>query len=47
MTRPLRRAHMVIWLVLPAFVALVVMVSLAERRSTTPRNPGVTWELAR
>ena len=44
MIRPLRRAHLRIWLVLAVALWAVFLAGLMARRSTTPRNPNVHWE---
>jgi len=43
MTRPLRRAHFGIWIVLALVLYAVFAAGLAGRR-TAPRNPNLTWE---
>ena len=45
MTRPLRRAHFRIWLVLAVMLYAVFLTGILVRRSTTPPNPNVRWEL--
>ena len=47
MIRPLRRAHLRIWLMLAVVVYAVFVTGLIARRSTTPRNPQVHWEQLR
>ena len=44
MTRPLRRAHLGIWLVLAVVLYAVFAAGLRERRDSTPRNPDLHWE---
>ncbi len=44
MTRPLRRAHAHIWVVLPILLALTFALALSVRRSPTPVNRGLHWE---
>jgi hypothetical protein len=44
MTRPLRRAHLGIWVVLALILYAVFAAGLAARRTATPRNPNLTWE---
>jgi hypothetical protein len=44
MTRPLRRAHFYIWVLLSLVLVLLVSASLVERRSTTPVNSGLQLE---
>lgn len=49
LTRPLRRAHASIWMVLPILlaaliVAALIVAALMARRSPTPANPGLRWE---
>lgn len=41
MTRPLRRAHFLIWVLMSIVLGLLVSVSLASRRTTTPSNAGL------
>ncbi len=43
MTRPLRRDHLRIWIVLAVVMLTIFAASIAERRETTPRNAGVDW----
>jgi len=43
MTRPLRRAHGRIWIVLGIAVYVVLIAGLVARRSATPRNPQLEW----
>jgi hypothetical protein len=47
MTRPLRRAHHLSWLVLAVLLPSLFAASLIVRRDTTPRNREVNWELYR
>jgi hypothetical protein len=44
MTRPLRRAHFFVWVMLGAALAVVFSAGLAARRTTTPVNPEFRWE---
>jgi hypothetical protein len=44
MTRPLRRAHFRIWVLLSLAVLALLIEGLAARRSTTPANPSFRWE---
>jgi hypothetical protein len=46
-TRPLRRAHFLTWLVLAVALYVVFVSGLSARRSTTPRNSSVHWEQLR
>lgn len=39
MTRPLRRAHLRIWLALAILLPTLLALALAARRDPTPRNP--------
>jgi hypothetical protein len=45
MTRPLRRAHLRIWLVLAIVLPALFILALSARRGTTPINPGFHWEM--
>jgi len=42
-TRPLRRDHLRIWIVMAIAMLLIFAASIAERRDTTPRNAGIDW----
>ena len=44
MTRPLRRAHWQIWIVLPLLLIAVLIVGLIARRPTVPVNMNLHWE---
>jgi hypothetical protein len=44
MTQPLRRAHFRIWAVLALILYAVFAAGVAARRTTTPRNPNLSWE---
>jgi hypothetical protein len=44
MTKPLRRAHLAIWVVLPVLLLTILLISLMVRRPTTPTNPTFHWE---
>lgn len=44
MTRPLRRLHLRLWIVLAVALPALVWVGLASRRPTAPRNPDLLWE---
>ena len=47
MIRPLRRAHLRIWVVFAVLLPAVFLVALAARRPTTPRNSDLIWERLR
>lgn len=40
MTRPLRRAHVRIWVALAVLLPVLLVLALSVRRKTTPVNPG-------
>jgi hypothetical protein len=42
-TRPLRRAHLAIWVILGAALVSIFSAGLATRRTTTPPNPDLHW----
>ncbi len=44
MTRPLRRAHLGIWLVLTLLLYTLFAAGLAARREPAPRNRNLHWE---
>ena len=44
MTRPLRRAHWWIWLLLAPVLYAVFTAGLLARRPATPLNPQLHWE---
>ena len=44
MTRPLRRRHLEIWIVLALALPLLFIAALAARRDTTPINSHFAWE---
>jgi hypothetical protein len=41
MIAPLRRAHRIVWLLLPPFLLALFAASLAVRTDPTPINPGL------
>ena len=43
MTRPLRRAHLRIWIALALVLPAVLIAAIAARRTTTPPNRDVIW----
>lgn len=47
LTRPLRKAHLAVWMLLPLLLAAVLTLSLRARRPTTPVNRGLHWESLR
>lgn len=47
MTRPLRRWHLRIWLLLAVLLPIVLIAGLAGRQDTTPRNATIIWEKLR
>ena len=44
MTRPLRRRHLQVWVLLAVLLPLLLGAALRARRSTTPLNPNLSWE---
>ena len=44
MIRPLRRAHLRIWIVMAVALYAVLAGGLWLRRTTTPPNPDLQWE---
>ena len=44
MTRPLRRAHLRIWIALAVLLYTIFAAGLLVRRSATPPNPQLHWE---
>jgi hypothetical protein len=44
MTRPLRRSHLRIWLVLAVVLYAVFTAGLLARRDPPPRNSNLHWE---
>jgi hypothetical protein len=44
MIRPLRQAHLRIWIVLAMVLPVLFVGSLIVRQHTTPRNPELQWE---
>ena len=44
MTRPLRRAHARIWLILAILLPVLFVAGLLVRQPTTPSNPDFHWE---
>jgi hypothetical protein len=47
MTRPLRRAHLRIWITLAVLLPVLLVTAVAARRTTTPRNSDMVWERIR
>lgn len=47
MTAPLRRAHLLIWIVVAIALAIVFAAGLTMRRDPLPPNPGLQWEQLR
>jgi hypothetical protein len=47
MTRPLRRAHRLIWMLLPGILLALLAWGVASRKQTTPINASLQWESAR
>jgi hypothetical protein len=45
--RPLRRAHTYIWFLLALLLPAIFVAPLAVRRTTTPANPNLRWEIYR
>jgi len=43
MTRPLRQAHLRIWIVASLLMLAIFVASLIARRDTTPRNTNFHW----
>ena len=44
MTKPLRRTHLWIWVVVSALLSVLFTAGLIVRQPTTAPNPGVRWE---
>jgi hypothetical protein len=44
MTRPLRRAHFGVWLILAFLLPALLVAGLVARKSTTPVNPNLNGE---
>jgi len=44
MIRPLRRAHLRIWLAMVVVLYAVFVAGILVRRSSTPPNPNLHWE---
>jgi hypothetical protein len=44
MTRPLRSAHLWIWIALAVVLPAVLIAAIAARRTTTPANSDLVWE---
>ena len=44
MTRPLRRLHLRIWILLAILLPLVLLAGVAGRQNTTPVNNDIAWE---
>ena len=44
MTRPLRRAHFGVWLMLALLLPALLMAGLLARKSPNPANPNLHWE---
>jgi hypothetical protein len=44
MIRPLRKAHLRIWIVLAVVLPVLLVGSLIVRQETTPTNPELRWE---
>jgi hypothetical protein len=44
MTRPLRRLHLQVWLVLAFALPVLFFAALAARRDTAPANTHFIWE---
>ena len=47
MIRPLRRAHLHIWIALAVLLPAVLIAAIAVRHTTTPPNPELVWEQIR
>lgn len=47
MTRPLRRVHAYVWFILALLLPTILATALAARRSTTPANINLRWEVYR
>lgn len=47
MTRPLRRAHLLIWIALALLLPAMLIATIAVRRMTTPPNSELVWERIR
>jgi hypothetical protein len=46
-TRPLRRFHAYVWFLLALLLPAILATALAVRRSTTPANTNLRWEVYR
>ena len=46
MTKPLRRAHRIAWVLLSLLLPLLLVIALMSRRAG-PSNPTLAWETAR
>jgi len=42
--RPLRRAHLWIWIILSVLLPVIFLAGILSRRPTTPSNPHLLWE---
>ena len=47
MVRPLRRWHTYIWFALALLLPAIFVAALAVRRTTTPANSNLRWEVYR
>jgi hypothetical protein len=47
MTRPLRRRHLQIWIILAVALPVLFVAALAARRDTAPVNGHFKWEQLR
>jgi hypothetical protein len=45
--RPLRRAHSYIWFLLALLLPAIFVAALAARKTTTPANSNLRWEIYR
>jgi hypothetical protein len=47
MIRPLRRAHRLIWILIPVVTILILALGVLTRRPTTPTNANFRWDTSK